>query len=320
MKWLIKEFLSISLLLSLSVTSFKSYSQTEWAPIGAKWCNEYGDLMTGEYFYMTMQSVKDTIIHNISCREIDVYDYYYDASSHHKSTKYSGCFFMFIDSNKVYYFYQNDVFRLLYDFSLQKGDTLHSYQPVMSYLTPIIYDTIVTSNSYIIDSVNIIQISGKNLKRQYLHLIYSDTSCHTCLKFYKGQIIERIGYNQFIFGEIQDHSDYYGPYFKCYHDNEIDYKKQQSFNCDGFNSINDKNVPETIKLYPNPVANELILEYSGNIPFYFEIINNLGIRMTEQNNLTSVLTSVKVESLKPGVYYLIIKNDKTSLVKKFLKQ
>ncbi len=34
----------------ITFSATKINAQTEWAPIGAKWCYEYGDLMTGEYY------------------------------------------------------------------------------------------------------------------------------------------------------------------------------------------------------------------------------------------------------------------------------
>jgi hypothetical protein len=293
----------------LLAASLSSYSQTEWAPIGAKWVNEYGDIMFGEYHYLTFQSVKDTVVLSKICRKIDIYDYLNDVYYHLKDTTYKGYYLMYTDRDRVYY-YNKNTFRLLYDFSLQKGDTLYAFQPPK-------YDTSLSLNTYIIDSINSISISGKQLKRQYLHLINAE---HSSYLFRYGEIIERLGFNVYMFGNKLNIQDDYGPYLKCYTDSEISYKFRSSTNCDGFDGINEEDETKVLEIFPNPVNDELVLNYSGTKPFNIEIINCLGIKMLEQNNLSSASNSLNVKSLKPGIYLLVIKNDKTSLVKKFLKQ
>jgi hypothetical protein len=299
----------------LLAASLSSYSQTEWAPIGAKWANEHDDVWMGVFYHFTFESTKDTVVQTKNCKKIDIYESVNNKANQRKYSFYNGFYLMYSDSSKVYYMH-NDTFRLLYDFSLEKGDTFYSFQTYDR-------DTNKSIRKYIIDSVNTIQISGKQLKRQYLHNIDLDPDLHLSYRyiFRDGEIIERIGFNGFMFGSNRNWmSDDFGPGLKCYHDIDLFYKRYSEANCDGLDGINEADKSEVLKLYPNPVNDELVVNYTGNKLYNIEIINSLGIKMMGQNNLSSASNSLNVKSLKPGVYFLIIKNDKTSLVKKFLKQ
>ena len=299
----------------LLAASLSSYSQTEWAPIGAKWSNEHDDVWMGVFYHFTFESTKDTVVQSKNCKKIDIYEFVNDKANQRKYSFYDGFYLMYSDSFRVYYLH-NGSFRLLYDFSLEKGDTFYSYQTYD-------WDTNKSIRKYIIDSVNTIQISGKKLKRQYLHNIDLDPDLHEYYRyiFRDGEIIERIGFNGFMFGtNYAWQEDDFGPYLKCYHDNDIFYKEYSEANCDGLYGINEAIESEVLKLYPNPVNDELFLNYTGTKPYNIEIINSFGIKMMEQNNLSSASNSFNVKSLQPGIYLLVIKNDKTSLVKKFLKQ
>ncbi|MFH2143761.1 MAG: hypothetical protein ABIJ97_15155, partial [Bacteroidota bacterium] len=105
------------------------------------------------------------------------------------------------DSNKIYFF-ENNQFRLLYDFNLVAGDTLTfsipnkwNYYDFTCGLCP---DTSKFAQ-VVIDSTEILIIDGQLLKSLYTRPIYNnDTTCFYSWEL--GQIVERIGSYNGIFG------------------------------------------------------------------------------------------------------------------------
>jgi hypothetical protein len=302
MKWLIKGLLSISLLLTLSVTSFKAYSQTEWAPIGAKWSNEYDswEWDPPHKTFWTFTSVKDTLVNNKQCRKI---------------IRNSNSFFLMYSENEKVYYSVNDTFWLLYDFSLKAGDTL--IIPKLNRYYGEFNSTIKTK--YIIDTVDSIKISGKMLKRQNLHFIEDSDNERDSHKYIDGYIIEKIGCISYMFGYQKIMFDEWPDHLKCYQDSDIFYRVRSDFNCNGLDGISEIEKQNELQLYPNPVNDELVLNYSGTKPFNIEIVNSLGIKIMEQNNQPTDPCNINTQNYPKGIYYLILFNDKTRLCKKFVK-
>lgn len=76
---------------------------------------------------------------------------------------------------------------------------------------------------------------------------------------------------------------------------------------------------KTIKIYPNPVSNELIIEIEGNNrKVNFEILNLIG-QVVFKGNLTEK-TVVQTSSFAPGVYVIKLENGKTFEFKKIVKE
>ena len=75
----------------------------------------------------------------------------------------------------------------------------------------------------------------------------------------------------------------------------------------------------TIKVYPNPVSNELIIEIEGNKErVNFEIFNSIGQIVFRGSMLEK--TIVQTSSFSPGVYLIKLKNGKTFEFKKIVKE
>lgn len=76
---------------------------------------------------------------------------------------------------------------------------------------------------------------------------------------------------------------------------------------------------KTIKVYPNPVSNELIIEIEGNNEnLNFEILNAIG-QIIYKGNLVDKAT-VQTSNFAPGVYLIRIENGKTFEFKKIIKE
>jgi len=76
---------------------------------------------------------------------------------------------------------------------------------------------------------------------------------------------------------------------------------------------------KTIKVYPNPVSNELIIEIEGNNGnLNFEILNAIG-QIVFKGNLVDK-TIVQTSNFALGVYLIILENGKTFEFKKIIKE
>jgi hypothetical protein len=75
----------------------------------------------------------------------------------------------------------------------------------------------------------------------------------------------------------------------------------------------------TIKVYPNPVSDEIIIEIEGNNDKQvFEILNSTGTIVFKGN--LSERTAVSTSNFSAGVYYIRLQNGKTFEYKKIVKQ
>jgi len=75
----------------------------------------------------------------------------------------------------------------------------------------------------------------------------------------------------------------------------------------------------TIKVYPNPVSNELVIEIEGNNQkVNFDILNAIG-QVVFKGNLVEK-TTVQTSDFAPGVYLIKLENGKTFEFKKIIKE
>ena len=82
--------------------------------------------------------------------------------------------------------------------------------------------------------------------------------------------------------------------------------------------INPTESTNSFKVYPNPVTNELTLEFTGNTsPANFEIINSLG--QVIHNGTIFEKTTIKTKSFASGVYIIKLEVGKTVELKKIIK-
>lgn len=83
--------------------------------------------------------------------------------------------------------------------------------------------------------------------------------------------------------------------------------------------VNNNPYVDKLKVYPNPVSNELTIELEGNkVQVNFEILNNLGQVIME--GVLEEKTTVITNKLIPSIYLIRVKNDKVSKVVRFVKQ
>ncbi|MDD4236713.1 MAG: T9SS type A sorting domain-containing protein, partial [Bacteroidales bacterium] len=84
----------------------------------------------------------------------------------------------------------------------------------------------------------------------------------------------------------------------------------------GVQSINDL---KQVKVYPNPVSNELVIEIEGNNgKVNFDILNAIG-QVVFKGNLVEK-TTVQTSNFAPGVYLIKLENGKTFEFRKIIKE
>lgn len=117
-----KQFILYLLLLTANVVNSQYF-----APVGAKWYYNADPSMAASYIgYELFEVEKDTIINSLNCNKIIQSRYYSWGLNWRDKPE-----FVRYENRRVYY-YRYGQFRLLYDFNLEVGDTLHFFDPIAS--------------------------------------------------------------------------------------------------------------------------------------------------------------------------------------------
>jgi len=78
------------------------------------------------------------------------------------------------------------------------------------------------------------------------------------------------------------------------------------------------------QIYPNPVQSVLYLQFRNPISSnaYFEVYNNLGVRLVQGRLSNVTISSVNVESLDPGIYFIRVFLESGQIIdnKRFIKK
>jgi hypothetical protein len=206
---------TISIIL-FSLCMAHAYSQSGWPSVGAKWhysyqpCSIWGcSSSIKEYIYF--EAVKDTLLNDTLCTKLIV-EYHNDK----KEVKYLGDEFIFSTENQVYN-YHHGRFYLLYDFSVQVGDsvvlTLGSNCQLYDKLEKGSVLNLRPIKHFVIKRDSVV-INGE----KYLYIDFEITSESNVefqsLLFDNSIIIKGIGSLEFLTGNLFTgiESGYYGPY------------------------------------------------------------------------------------------------------------
>jgi hypothetical protein len=212
-------------------------------------------------------------------------------------------FFIREDSNhKVYKFY--NVERLIYDFSLLKGDSI---------------DTGHTSGinhfyAYV-DSVDSVLVNGAYRKR----IIFNS--------WYNESWIEGIGSSMSPFDPFINNfaGDFYMKLICVTENDTLIYQNTLYNNCyiRGYSQIDEINSTSDAQIIisPNPIRTTASIKVTDNITFYrdFNIINCNG-QTIKSGTLKDNAFSFSSNGLTSGLYFIIVKSDDKILSKKILIQ
>jgi hypothetical protein len=291
-----RKILFIFLFTLTSFSSNRLHAQT-WAPDGAIWhtgiIESFFSVAQG---YTTTTVISDTIIASHSCKLLE--SIYYDSNGSVRSTDSA---YMYSDSGAVYHYRQSQ-FYTIYDFNADSGDVWTISVPYPSmFASGNPPDTLVT---IFVDSVSVININGIDRKVQYVHSLTNDWR-------FENPIIEGIGSAGGIFPFIFDWLDQFIPYLRCYSDKLLTYQTNSfGLACnDVISEVSENEISNSIKLYPNPATDQLILEgMNSGIPDLtnIRIINSFGKEIKFQRiEKSKQLILVDVNSLPVGLYFIL---------------
>lgn len=268
--------------------SLPSMAQQEFAPIGAKWyINRAHTLPNNSFKVDILESLKDTIVQDKVCRLINNHIIYEEA-------------------NKIYYLY-DDTLRLIYDFSVDIGDTV-------TFEIFNMYQELIDAE-FKVDTIENILYEDTTLKRF--------TLTQTASSYDNFPFEQYIYYDKFgSLNNLIDHPciDAILPlgtqiaWLRCYTDSEIEFHTPIFLNssiaeedCDyvaplvGFESVNTND----IICYPNPFYNQITIQNNDLLNGYLDVFDVTGKLIYT----TAIHTNqINLSHLDVGLYFIVVRD------------
>lgn len=260
-----------------------------WCPPGASWEYDAGCLECSAKFNLKYE--KNTTIDGQVCKVIRVDERCLNGiypGSYFKHFTYS--------ENDSVFFYFDGAFRLVYDFTVQLGDTI-----VQSNLNGQFYDCGNTIY-WLVDSIGKQFIDGDSLR--YYELSYTD-SVH--MKTLRLKVLEKYGA---LNNSIIPWDDCLGLIDNCYMTLACyDDNSQSSYRNDTMVGCRYTSVPQltgtndpTLNLYPNPAQNQLILE--TNQSSYSYSVHNIYGQQMQAGTRGRLIQKIDISSYATGIYFI----------------
>ncbi|MEQ1733291.1 MAG: T9SS type A sorting domain-containing protein [Bacteroidia bacterium] len=308
-----KTILLISALVLSAFTTTQAQAQP-WATAGATW--HYSVQGYAREGYMKLTNIGDTILNGKSCNVLEKYTEVYDFINQNTITE-TAQHFTYIDSNKVYYYINNN-FSVLYDFNASTGN----YWVIEDDSAYYGGNNCSYKDTVMVDSTIIVIINGTPLRKLYTHTLHNSI-------FFGNEIIEKIGNTTYFFptfggggcGIITEIS--YGP-LRCYTDSAgFNYQTNPSTwghygnattPCDFVTATREQNKAlEHINAFPNPTATTLTINTTANISTV-RMYNALGQQVINNVYTTASNTqTIPVNTLPNGIYVLQVSTVNNSI-------
>ncbi len=276
-----------------------AFSQS-FAPLGTKWhYQEWHMNPSGPFSFSTVEVIKDTIIDEKYSTVLHLYV--------NDAQNFAAEVIIHEEDNKIY-FYENNEFKLLFDYNLNKDDTLKYHLPSNAHLfeigcggLPSQPDTMYYA---LIIDIDTIQIADKELLKFYTETIMPEEYDFSYSLWDLGVFTKYLGSDRGLFGmsEAQCLAGYTG-FLRCYEDNDISYLLHEP--CD----FSTTDISETMKsneviIYPNPFNNVINITIPEGKKVSFQLFNIEGKTVLKENlNKTS---PVHANELKSGLYFYSI--------------
>lgn len=302
-----------SALLTFMTIIYSSLSAQNFAPLNAKWHFQNYSINSNELVSFFTASVdNDTIIED---RYTTVLSLYEDGMLIPQADIYIN------EQEDKVYFYEDDDFKLIFDFNLNVGDTLVFSIPKNSYYYDITcgYVSMDSTNQISrarIDSITTELIDNENLNVFHTSLI--ESSNNEFSNWHLNKIIERIGSLDGIFGYSSMQCLGGNPgHFRCYTDSLIEYQGSTE-ECDYSTSISEVSLElNEIVLFPNPTTNTVSLKFQEVNKYELRIFNEIGQTVfykqvqTKADNETQSFEL----NLNNGLYFVTL-NSKGKILKR----
>ena len=282
-------------IISISLLLFTLYvNGQEWAPIGAEWYYDETHAFSGNIDYQRIYCDSIIQIQGIDCKRINI-DYNSACNIHFGPKLYT------YSRGDTVYFYNSDVdkFEILYNFNTTIGDewTIRTKD----------YDNNIDTVIIHVDSVSIIEINDKSLKKLFVSYIYKFDFKDNEPYIINSEIVQSLGDLHFLINIITE--DYFVCDFdfiwnlRCYHDSELGfYSTGLRDSCTYkyiWTNINNE-LLHNISVFPNPVSDILRINTSETI--YYEIYNLNGVLLKK-----GVEKDVNISNFSDGIYLLKLK-------------
>ena len=299
----------------LTILTLNLCAQHEFAPIGAEWY--YTEMLSynpPEAGYIKLTATKDSTINNKSVRVIEVVHAPDDTTQILEGYEYIH------QSGDTIWYWKNNQFHQLYNFAMQKGDSILLYSEMLNQCTE--------NDPYgwnKVDSVFTQTLNGLQLKS------YSSVPINNSVWGFELYSCEIFGNLNYLIPQNKDcryDGIWYG-YLRCYADpiNGV-LIAHPTMKCDSTYTYSGPwSVGSFIKktdafsIYPNPVINELTIN-SCSPDFQIDnyeiiIVNTKGITV---KTFCPKAETINVSDLTQGVYFLVITTNKKNLgYERFIK-
>ncbi len=306
-------------------------AQIDFAPVGAKWWQEYWVLEPFNNFY-TYESTGDTILGGTNARIIELTSHIY---MNPPKPIPEATIYLASDEDRVYSWIKDD-FYLLYDFSAQVGDTLIvGVNPAIRYYsgggTPYIEDTSkVNFFRTIVDSVFMTTVNNESF-RSYSSVGTTDHPDFIAggfgVSYIEGSatVNEKIGF--YGFGGPLGSG---GPVItagnagqmRCYHDPLFAYPTTDTTFCDPYVFVEavEESKAFDFQLFPNPIQNGLLFMEGITSDHHLQIIDFSGkVLLHQQVGASPTRLSLDIGFLENGLYWVKVQTkDGFALTKKII--
>ncbi len=294
------------------------FAQHEFAPIGAEWYyNKQHSYNPPEAGYIKITSIKDSIIENNEVRVLEIVYAPDDTTQILEGYEYLH------QSGDTIWYWKNKQFHMLYNFAMQKGDSILLYSEMLNQCTgndPYGWNRV--------DSVFTRTYNGLGLKA------YSSIPINNSVWGFEKYSFEIFGNLYYLIPQNKDcvyDGIFHGP-LRCYSDpvNGILITSLPGVKCDSTYTYTGPWIPDYVSKYkktssfsvnPNPVSSEITIKWNetdmliGN--YEIEIINIRGIVV---KSYKPALKTIDVSDLTKGTYFLgILINDKLIDYERFIK-
>ncbi len=297
----VTSLLLISLLLTLNSRA-QTTTTKEFSPQGASWHYNY-DYYWGESGYYQVNYVKDTLVEGKMCKKLSRQLYAYNQVNGNQYTENRGFDFLYQEGEKVYFYYSNS-FNLVYDFSLQVGDTLTLKDRWFG----------CDDKAFSIDSIGTTIIHGDTLKFQVVNEVVNEGFG----SYWPDStiLVEKIGclsWYHFPAPECITDSDFQPKELRCYTDDASPtYAVVDTtlYACDYVASTSV--IKQTFKpqISPNPAVNQLQIELPSHFPsINIQIYNTHGQLIKNLEHVTKNLVQLDCSDWQSGIYLCSIVAD-----------
>lgn len=276
-------------------------SAQNFAPIGAEWYYTEGFFMSGDKNFLKIISVKDTLFHGKTCRQLvktrDIW------CNMRPETEYV------YSEDSAIYFWQSDLtgFQKLIDFKAEAGE---SWVIQMNDLET---DTDIDSVLIEVDSTSFTNINNHLLK--VLYVTYHGLYDYDIDVEYPSQIVEKIGDMYYLFNFFPELGlacdGNYSEGLRCYEDSELGfYSTGIADSCTyiyHWTDIDEARQESIFSIFPNPTSGIVEISINSDVEIEVELLDISG-RMIQAGKFKST-TQLDLSGLQNGIYVLLFKQN-----------